>query len=897
MRYLSGVQVTQARPSLKALKAIQFGILSPDDIRKLSVTHVITPDTYDEDGTPIDTGLVSRRLGTIEPGQRCQTCGNRVGECIGHFGHIELARPVVHVGFVKLIQQVLQATCPKCGRVSVPLEDISKYKELREKKARLWRLMKAQIAERLLKRAMKTMECPHCHAEKGRIRLEKPTTFYERTKEGERRLFPTEIRARLELVPDEDYELLGFNSKLARPEWTVLTVLPVPPIAVRPSITLESGVRSEDDLTHKLVDIVRINDRLREQLDLGAPMAIIEELWDLLQYHVTTYFDNEVSGIPPARHRSGRALRTLAQRLRGKEGRFRSSLSGKRVDFSARTVISPDPNLSINEVGVPIEVAKILTVPEKVTEWNLKTLKELVLRGPFEHPGANYVIRPDGRRIDLRYVKDRSLIAEALSPGYVVERHIKDGDCVLFNRQPSLHRMSIMAHRVRVLPYKTFRLSLCVCPPYNADFDGDEMNLHVPQSEEARAEALTLMLVEEQLLSPRYGGPIIGGIQDYISGAYLLTSKATVLTREEAQELLFNAGYEGPLPEPAIIKPGPYWTGKQLVSLMLPKGLNCTLKASACVKCDRCVKEDCPYDCFVFIADGELLMGVIDKRSIGAQQPDSLLQYLIKGYGAEAGRKFIDDAFKLFLHFINSRGFTTGLSDEELPPEAKHRIRDLLERGRQRVVEIIEAYQRGELEPAPGQTAEETLEMKIHEVLAEARDGAGEVASRYLSPHSHTLIMARAGSRGSMLNLTQLTACVGQQTVRGERIHRGYMNRTLSCFEQNDWGPESRGFVTSSYKDGLSPTEFFFHAMGGREGLVDTAVRTSQSGYMQRRLINALLDLYVDYELRVREASGRIVQFKYGEDGVDPSKSDHGKAVNVDKVIERVLGPRTVVKL
>jgi DNA-directed RNA polymerase subunit A' len=367
MRYLSGVQATQARPSLKALKAIQFGILSPDDIRKLSVIHVITPDTYDEDGTPIDTGLVSRRLGTIEPGQRCQTCGNRVGECIGHFGHIELARPVVHVGFVKLIQQVLQATCPKCGRVSVPLEDISKYKELREKKARLWRLMKAQIAERLLKRAMKTMECPHCHAEKGRIRLEKPTTFYERTKEGERRLFPTEIRARLELVPDEDYELLGFNSKLARPEWTVLTVLPVPPMAVRPSITLESGVRSEDDLTHKLVDIVRINDRLREQLDLGAPMAIIEELWDLLQYHVTTYFDNEVSGIPPARHRSGRALRTLAQRLRGKEGRFRSSLSGKRVDFSARTVISPDPNLSINEVGVPIEVAKILTVPEKVT--------------------------------------------------------------------------------------------------------------------------------------------------------------------------------------------------------------------------------------------------------------------------------------------------------------------------------------------------------------------------------------------------------------------------------------------------------------------------------------------------------------------------------------------------
>ncbi|MCX8204902.1 MAG: DNA-directed RNA polymerase subunit A', partial [Candidatus Nezhaarchaeota archaeon] len=356
---------------LKKIKEAQFGLLSPDEVRKLSVFQVVTPDTYDEDGTPIDTGLVSRRLGTIEPGQRCQTCGNGVGECVGHFGHIELARPVVHVGFAKFIQQLLQATCPKCGRVSIQSEDLYKYRELREKKPRLWELIKQRVANRLFKRAMKTMECPHCHTQKSKIRLEKPTTFYEKTKEGERRLLPVEIRARLELIPDEDYELLGFNPKVARPEWCILTVLPIPPVAVRPSITLESGIRSEDDLTHKLVDIVRINEKLKEQLELGAPMAIIEELWDLLQYHVTTYFDNEVSGIPPARHKSGRALRTLAQRLRGKEGRFRSSLSGKRVDFSARTVISPDPNLSINEVGVPIDVAKILTIQERDTEGNL----------------------------------------------------------------------------------------------------------------------------------------------------------------------------------------------------------------------------------------------------------------------------------------------------------------------------------------------------------------------------------------------------------------------------------------------------------------------------------------------------------------------------------------------
>ena len=224
-------------------------------------------------------------------------------------------------------------------------------------------------------------------------------------------------------------------------------------------------------------------------------------------YHVTTYFDNEVSGIPQAHHRSGRPLKTLSQRLKGKEGRFRGSLSGKRVDFSSRTVISPDPSLDISEVGIPFEVAKKLTIPEKVSQWNIESLKALVTKGPFEHPGANYVIRPDGVKIRLDFASDKKALADSIAPGFIVERHLMDGDIVLFNRQPSLHRMSVMAHQVKVLPFRTFRLHPSVCPPYNADFDGDEMNLHVPQSEESRSEALMLMRVQDQILSPRYGGP------------------------------------------------------------------------------------------------------------------------------------------------------------------------------------------------------------------------------------------------------------------------------------------------------------------------------------------------------------------------------------------------------
>jgi len=271
-------------------------------------------------------------------------------------------------------------------------------------------------------------------------------------------------------------------------------------------------------------------------------------------------------------------LKTISQRLKGKEGRFRSNLSGKRVDFSARTVISPDPNLDISEVGVPLYIAMRLSIPEKVTIWNLEEMKKYVINGPQKYPGALYVVRPDGKRIRLEFVADREKVAESLEPGFIIERHLKDGDISIFNRQPSLHRMSIMAHYVKVLPYKTFRLHLSVCPPYNADFDGDEMNLHIPQSEEARTEARILMQVQDQILSPRFGGPIIGAIRDFITSAYLLTRKSTKLTKK--------------------------WTGKQIFSLFLPKGLNYVLKSNVCKNCATCKMDECEYDAYVALSIG-----------------------------------------------------------------------------------------------------------------------------------------------------------------------------------------------------------------------------------------------------------------------------------------------------
>ncbi|WP_456371133.1 DNA-directed RNA polymerase subunit A' [Geoglobus sp.] len=863
----------------KRIAGIRFEVLSPKEIRKMSVVKIITPETYDDDGFPIEFGLMDPRLGVIDPGLKCKTCGGKAGECPGHFGHIELAAPVIHVGYAKLIARLLNATCRECGRILLKDDKRDRFIQMIEDKKKLGQEIDDVVKE-VFRLTKATKKCPHCGAEQIEVKFEKPTFYYE----NEHRLTPRDVRERLEKIPDEDLPAFGMDPKAVRPEWMVLTVLPVPPVTVRPSIILETGQRSEDDLTHKLVDIIRINQRFMENKEAGAPQLILEDLWELLQYHVTTYLDNEVSGIPPARHRSGRPLKTLAQRLKGKEGRFRGSLSGKRVNFSARTVISPDPNLSINEVGVPQEIAEELTVPIYVTEKNIDEAREFILNDT--HPKANYVIREDGRRIRV-IETNREELAEKLAPGWIVERQLMDGDIVLFNRQPSLHRMSIMAHYVRVLPYKTFRLNPAVCPPYNADFDGDEMNLHVPQSLEAQAEAKILMAVQEHILSPRFGGPIIGGIHDHISGLYLLTRGEKLFIKSEVMEIIRPLEITK-LPEP---KYDGRWTGKQIFSMILPD-ISIEFKAEICQGCETCRGVECEHDAYVYIKNGELVVGTIDEKAVGAFK-GIVIDEIIRKYGTEEARKFIDNMTRLAIRAIMYTGFTVGIDDVDIPKEAREQIDQVIREAEDKVWKLIEAYKQGNLEPMPGRSIEETLEMKIMQELGRARDMAGKIAGKHLGMDNAAVIMAVSGARGSMLNLTQMAACIGQQSVRGERIKRGYTytNRTLPHFKPGDLGPEARGFVRSSYKEGLNPIEFFFHAVGGREGLVDTAVRTSQSGYLQRRLINALQDLKVDYDGTVKEqTSGLLVQFRYGQDGVDPMKSFRGKAVDVRRIVREVVG-------
>lgn len=827
---------------LGTIDKMVFGVLTPEIIKKISTSKISKTELYDQEGYPIEGGLMDPRLGVIDPGLRCRTCGGTVGECKGHFGHMELTKPVIHVNYAKLIYNILRFTCRNCNRVLITPEDVQKFKSGKKSLKRLKTFIKTT--------------CPHCKEKQGKIKYIKPTTYQEDSEI----LSPVKVRERLEKIPDS--ELQYFGIKNLRPEHLVLTLLPIPPVTTRPSITLETGERSEDDLTHKLVDIVRINKRLKENIDLGAPDFIIEDLWELLQYHVATYMNNEISGVPPARHRSGRILKTLAQRLKTKEGRFRSNLIGKRVNYSARTVISPDPFLDVNEVGVPLSVAKELTIPVVVNDKNIEKIREMIERYP-EWPTINYVNRPDGRRKKVTEQNKADIIKE-LEPGFVVEKQIEDGDWSVFNRQPSLHRMSMMGHKVKVMPYNTLRLNLTVAPPYNADFDGDEMNLHIPQTKEAQVETKLLTEVSTQFRSPRFSSVIIGAINDHITGLYLLTTKMT-FTRKEAVSIVKACDVNIEVPNKKE------FSGKEIFSLFLPKDFNF---------------EYIKGDNKVTIKNGQL-EGFIDENGVGAFK-GKILDEIEKTYGGKFARNFLFNITKLSLEILTRYGFTVSVSDYDIDPKIREKIEKLIEDTKNEVNDIIRNFKKKNIKNIVGKTPKETFEILVKIKLADLLNEITSIVSKNIKENS-VYIMAKSGARGSLVNMVQCIACLGQETIRGERIKIGFYKRTLPHFEKGDISLESKGFVRNGYKTGLTPFEFFFDAMNSREGLMDKSLKTRHSGYLERRLIGALKDLKVEYDGTVRDASKKIIQFVPAEDGLDPSKIQKG-GIDVRKIAEKLFG-------
>lgn len=908
-------ELLQDNPPL-FIKGLSFGVLSPEEIRKISCAELDHIELYNlENGRkPQSGGSIDRRMGVSDNFSECETCHGKLATCQGHFGRIKLALPVFHVGYFKHTITVLQCICKSCGAILLGQEDKKKFQ--RDLRAPIDNLRRMQILKNVNDQCKKIRRCLRCDAPNSVVKKNGPLkiihdqfrylskknldelenfensfdAIIEQAPESEKLvkkaqddLNPLRVLNLFKQVDPAEYELLGLSTS---PDNYLWQEVPAPPVCIRPSI-MQDAASNEDDLTVKLTEIIKASSQIRAGFENGMALNELMNQWDFMQLSLALYINADTpTGTVNA------PIRALCQRLKGKQGRFRGNLSGKRVDFSGRTVISPDPNLKIDEVAVPDRIAKILTYPEKVTRYNLNKMKTLVSKGAEVFPGANYLLKKsEAARRNLRF-GNRAKLAENLDIGDIVERHLEDGDYVLFNRQPSLHRVSILCHRVKVRPWRTLRLNECVCTPYGADFDGDEMNLHVPQTEEARTEAMQLMGVKHNIISPRSGAPIIAATQDFISASYFVTHKNSFFDRHQLCDLLCmmsDANIRYDLPTPAILKPRALWTGKQAFSLLIKPNKDSKIEINVEGKNKSYQKpynphdppEMSPNDGYVIVQKSEILCGTMEKKFLGDGNKNSIFYAILRDYGPDEAAGAMNRMAKLCARFLGNRGFSIGISDVTPSDDLEELKQNLVTKAYEECDRLIETYNKGQLECQPGCNMEQTLEAKISGVLSQVREAAGDKCIKNLEPHNAPLIMALCGSKGSPVNVSQMIACVGQQIISGKRVANGFQDRTLPHFLKYSRTPASKGFVRNSFFSGLNPPEFLFHAISGREGLVDTAVKTAETGYMSRRLMKSLEDLSSLYDSTVRTSSNQVVQFQYGGDGLDPMDME-GDAQPVD---------------
>jgi len=881
-----------ASSHLKNIESIQYSILSPEVIRSSSVVNIVTKDLY-ENGEPKVGGLMDMRMGTTDRFKPCESCECNMKDCPGHFGHIDLAVPLFHVSFLRTVIRILNCVCFHDGCHSLLLSD--------EERTIMEGSIKGDIRsiyDYCKRYHEEKKKCPHCRRAVHNFQKTKGVCaidihkFEDKSKE---QLLAAEVLPVLEDLKESDVEFLGFNSHFSHPKWMIITVIPVIPPVARPSINQNHGGSQEDDLTRILVDIVRYNESLKQLLRLKRPKHIVVEESRSLQQAYVALLDSDnqdTSGVTFGFGSYGSAAalagqKGIKQRIENKKtgsskrGRVRGNCMGKRTNFSARTVITPDPCIQLDEIGVPYSIAMNLTQEETVSGFNMSRMYELIRSGPDSHPGAISITKSDGSVIDLRRSRGIDARRILLEIGDKVERHLQNGDIALINRQPSLHKVSFMAHRIRLLPFSTFRLNLSVTTPYNADFDGDEMNLHLPRTVEGQVEARELMSVSRQMLGAQSNCPHMGLVQDALLSVGLMTRRDVFLTKDTIMNLMMELSTFPQLPTPAILAPQPLWTGKQIVSVVLRCSIGDDCETLNLIRYngshdDRNKSEvDHPYlspaDTRVILRKGELLCGSLCKKSIGRSE-GGLIHMIAKDYSDDAVKTFMSDIQFVANAYMLVRSYSIGISDTIANQQSLERIVEIIKNARHDVYDIMARYRSSEAAELriPGKTLRQSFEEVVNKKLNTARDKAGEAAQTHLN-ENRIKMMASIGSKGNIINISQIIACVGQQNVDGKRIPMGFKKRTLPHFYKNDVGPESGGFVENSYLRGLTPTEFFFHCMGGREGLIDTAVKTSKSGYTQRKLMKALEDLMVHYDSTVRNSCGDVIQFVYGEDGIDAS--------------------------
>jgi len=860
------------------ISGIQFSIMSAEEIRKRSVAEIVSTDTF-AGNEPIIGGLFDPRMGVIDHNKICQTCEQKNTFCPGHFGHIELAKPLFYIQFFDIVKKLMKCVCFKCSKLLIDKNQAELKKILNKKISRQkkFEFIYKLCSKNKIKRCGKDTDNDGCGAKQpdkitkdthvGRIILEWKTKDEEENIE-DIMYYGSDVYKLFSRITDEDSDILGFPRSINKPENLICTVFPVPPPAVRPSVRNDTGQRCEDDLTHKLCDIVKTNNTLRTKIEKGVNKDLIDYWTVLLQYHVSTFIDNKIPGIPQAKQRTGRPLRSLTERLKSKEGRIRGNLMGKRVDFSARSVITPDPCISINELGVPIKIAMNLTYPERVNKYNREKLTKLIKNGPDNYPGAKYIRKANQDYRTIR-LKNLDINTITIDDNDIVDRHMLNGDYVLFNRQPSLHKMSMMSHKVRIMEFDTFRLNPAVTPSYNADYDGDEMNLHLPQSVQSENELKMLSNVTSQIISPRQSKPIISVVQDVTLGLYRLTKDEALMSEKQLYNLMVtNTKFVGNIPNPIFTdKKVKKWNGRQVLSEILPPSLNVINQNN---QYDDAIKNN-KKDNLIIIENGNIKQGIFDKK-IYQDRTNGLAHILFNDNGQDEARHLFDNTQKLVCNWLVYSGFSVGISDLVISKDIDTKMKEVINNMKKEVYEIIRKVHENNYENNSFDSNKQNFENEVNKLLNDTRNKVGKIALQNITDDNRMINMIKSKSKGNPVNIAQMVSTLGQQNVDGKRIPDGFNDRTLPHFTKYDDGPESRGFVENSFINGLTPQEFYFHAMGGREGLIDTACKTSETGYIQRKLIKSMEDCKINYDLTVRNATGAIVQFLYGEDGMNAIK-------------------------
>ena len=808
---------------------IEFTILGNKEIKNMSVLDkntpgLVIPDLYDNT-EPKKGGLIDQRMGITSNDLDCSTCGFSTNYCPGHFGHMDLAEPVYHMGFYDYLIKILRCVCPRCSKLLVYKNEDELMELLKNKRG------KNRLIE--LKNLVKTVTyCQKqnygCGAPIPKIKpdIRKSTAIiniiaeYQTTNTTEENpdkkptrenLTPEIVYNILKNISNKDCAIMGLDPKKNRPEDLIYTTFPVPPVPVRPSVRgdfLASSTR-EDHLTIKLADILKANIRIikhKENMNENT-VKYFQDHISYLQFHVATYYDNESLNLPQSEQK-GMVTKSLASRLKGKEGRIRNNLMGKRTDFSARTVITPDPTLSVNELGVPIAIATNITFPEIVTPYNIDYLSKLIRNGRDNYPGANFVIpvsigdTQSKLPIDLRFRKEKI----ELRYGDIVERHMINGDIVLLNRQPTLHKQSMMGHRCRIIDnpnYCTFRLNPNVTTPYNADFDGDEMNIFCPQSIQAQIELEQIADVKLQIITPQSSAPIIGIVQDGLLGSYNLTIDSEIIDWRSMMNMLTSTDIE----DLGKFKKNRTYTGKEVYSNIIPKKINLHKRDG-----DRVIID---------VKNGEIIEGNLDVNSIGVKKKNNLIQLIWDEYGVEETKKFIDNTTRLSNNFNLYHGFTVGIGDLNITEDIYKKMYQIFETKKLEVRHEIT-----EVENNPDMMDEELFERSVKQKLDIIRDDISKLIMNNMKPTNNFKIMIDSGSKGKPIQIGQMGGCVGQQDFQGGRIPKNFNNRSLSYFFKNDDRAESRGFIEQSFLKGLNLTEFIFHHLTSREGLIDQTVKS-----------------------------------------------------------------------